>query len=344
MFSHIVSYSLATLMTADSPKIDLPKEASTGPIFHPDWGTHAYASYNASTTGLDALLALVLGFEQDDEAIRAARERERTAIENAFSGPWAIDLTHTMLSWQVAMRVSAVEVYLQDALTFLAVYDPEFIRSRGSTQSWDYDAARMASDDGTVVWGFCGNWARAFIGDGGPAKWARSLEGSGLGRFAADDVAALEAMWGYRHLRIHNSARFSPEFVRRHPAVAERLWRDGLARADFDSWRETADRFVTAAETGIAGRLRARLGEALIKGREQAEMDRQFAVLEARLWKNLLAEHPEAEERYEVVKGDDTARRALMYELLGFADPAVDSPLSGPSHKSAGSGEVIGES
>lgn len=89
---------------------DLPREARTGPIFHPDWGTHAYAAYHGNVTGLDALLATVFADKQEPDEDRASLARRRQAIENRFSGPWAIDVGHTMLSWQVAMRVPAVEV------------------------------------------------------------------------------------------------------------------------------------------------------------------------------------------------------------------------------------------
>jgi hypothetical protein len=306
-------------------EIDLPKEASSGPIFHPDWGTHAYAAYNANTTGLDALLSLAFGLSDSTPEHLIALEVRRKSIDDAFSGPWGINVAHTMLSWQVAMRVSAVEVYLQDALTFLAVYDSEFIRSRGSVQNWDYDAIRRASDDGKAIWTFCDNWARSFVGDGGPSRWTRALTGAGLGEFDEADISALEAMWGYRHLRIHNAGRFSREFVDRHRSVAERLWRDGLNRSDLDGWRTVADRFVAIAERGIAGRLRGRLGEELIKQREAVEMDRQGKMWNDRLWRNLLAKHPEATERYEATEGDEDARRALRDELLNV-DVAKPQP------------------
>jgi hypothetical protein len=304
------------------PEPDLPKEAGSGPIFHPDWGTHAYAAYNANTTGLDALLALAFGLPGATPEQLADLQTNRRSINDAFSGPWAIDVDHTMLSWQVAMRVSAVEVYLQDALTFLAVYDSEFIRSRASVQTWDYDAIRRASDKGDAVWTFCNNWARSFVGDGGPSRWARALTGAGLGKFSDAEVASLEAMWGYRHLRIHNGGRFSPEFVTRHREVAERLWRDGLKQSDLSEWRKTADTFVGTAEQGIAGRLRARLGKKLIKQRERAEMNRQFKMLDERMWNNLLAKHPEARERYIATKRDKEKRRTLLFELLGIPPEA----------------------
>ena len=31
---------------------DLPREAQQGPIFHPDFGTHAYTSYLSNIQGL----------------------------------------------------------------------------------------------------------------------------------------------------------------------------------------------------------------------------------------------------------------------------------------------------
>lgn len=176
---------------------ELPREARTGPIFHPDWGTHAYERYSGYVRELDALFAMV--FPMDVDAERSARylAARRLRVENHFSGPWAINVGRAMLSWQVAMRVSAVEVYLQNALTFLAVYDPQFIRSRGSKQEWDYDAIRVASDNDDVLWTFCNQWARSFVGDGGPQRWSSALHRAGLGEFAESDLTNLEAMWAF---------------------------------------------------------------------------------------------------------------------------------------------------
>jgi hypothetical protein len=71
--------------------------------------------------------------------------------------------------------MSAVEVYLQNALTFLAVYDEQFMRSRAAKQEWKYDEIRTASDNDDVLWTFSNQWARAFIGDGGPARRSKAL-------------------------------------------------------------------------------------------------------------------------------------------------------------------------
>jgi hypothetical protein len=298
----------------------LPREAQAGPIFHPDLGTHAFAAYHANTTGLNALLAFVFGHDHDSAEARDELARRRQVVDEAFSGPWAIDLGYTALSWQVAMRVSAVEVYLQDALTFLAVYDPDFIRGRGSEQTWGYDDFRTASDADAVLWAYCDRWARNFIGDGGPTRWAAALQRAGLGEFADADVAELEAMWGYRHMRVHNGGRFSPEFVRRHPTAAEAIWNDGLQLAQVKAWIEKANAFVRTAERAIAARLRARLGTALIEERERVRFEASMRKLDIRFKDRLKQRFPDRAERIEEAfsNTDHSEWYSLVHELLGL--------------------------
>jgi hypothetical protein len=325
-------------VTPSAAKTDtyVPREARQGPVFHPDWGTHAFAQYNGVTTGLDALLAMVLPEEgESPEAANKLAERRR-AIEAKFSGPWAIDVGHTMLSWQVAMRVSAVEVYLQAALTFLAVYDEEFIRTRGSEQAWTYDDVRSASDNDEMLWTFCHRWARSFIGKGGPHRWGKALREAGLGTFDESDVTDLEAMWGYRHVRVHEGAYLTREFATRHPEVTAALLQEGLSPARVRGWSSSADKFVAAAEKGVAGRLRAKLGPALIAHREQREGDRQYAMWAERLMSALLERYPEEAPRWERVWiGGTSAARAMLYELTqrdaAAHDPSNDSRPSGDS-------------
>lgn len=260
----------------------LPREALSGPIFHPDWGTHAYADYNASITNLSALLGMVFPIGADNPRSLRLLQCRRLRVETDFAGPWGINVQYSMLSWQVAMRVSAVEAYLQDALTFLAVYDEEFIRSRKSRQQVDYDSIRNSSDYDRSLFDFCSRWARSFVGDGGPQRWVESLRGAGLGRFENTNLVELEAMWGYRHVRVHNGGRLTAEFATRHPEATERLGAHGLVLSDFNAWCAEADSFVFEAERGIAGRLKARLGETLVSAREQAELDRQVSWLKDR--------------------------------------------------------------
>ena len=265
--------------------------------------------------GLDALLAMVFPLLRESVKSERYLTARRLQIESDYSGPWSIDVRHSMLSWQVAMRVSAVEVYLQDALTFLALYEPEFIKSRGSKQEWDYDLVRTASDNENAMWIFCDRWARSFIGEGGPTRWGKSMEKSGLGTFNDSDIDSLEVMWGYRHMRVHHNGRFTREFVARHPQEAKRLWR--LQLQDIQTWSETAQRFVHAAEVGISGRLRARLGKDLIKEREDAEFNRQMEAMEARFQEFTAGETPEqAQERITRATSEAAERFALMRELF----------------------------
>lgn len=295
----------------------LAREASEGPIFHPDWGTHAYERYNGHIRGLEALLAMVFPIAVDTERSTRYLTARRQRIEDHFSGPWAMDVRDTMLSWQVAMRVSAVEVYLQNALTFLAVYDEEFMRSRGSKQEWDYEDIRSASDNDDTLWTFCNRWARSFIGDGGPQRWCKSLQKSGLGEFSDDDVRELEAMWGFRHMRVHHAGQFTREFVSRHPNEAERLWRQGLQLEDVERWSAAAGRFVEAAEHGIAGRLKARLGSDLIDKRMHVEAERQMAALRER-HDRIMSEQSDEDRNARIAKhlAALDERIALMSELF----------------------------
>lgn len=305
---------------SESKTEDLPREASSGPIFHPDWGTHAYVSYKRNTSGLDALLAMVFPLLTESEKSEKYLTARLLQVENDHE-PWAIDVRHTMLSWQVAMRVSAVEVYLQDALTFLAVYDPEFIRKRGSKQEWTYDDVRSASDNEEALWTFCGRWARSFIGDGGPMRWSKALKGGGLGKYSEKQVLELEGMWGYRHMRVHNGGRLNRDFMKRHSSLAEHLATEGLQLGDLQAWAATADTFVAEAESGIAGRLRAKLGLELITMREKVEFQRQMARWSTRHERINNKEKPEeAAERVQRATQEAEEQFALMREL--FDEPA----------------------
>lgn len=69
---------------------ELPREARTGPIFHPDWGTHAFERYNGHVRGLDALLSMVFPMPADTPRSRRYLEARRLQVENDYSGPWAI--------------------------------------------------------------------------------------------------------------------------------------------------------------------------------------------------------------------------------------------------------------
>ena len=305
----------------------LAREASAGPIFHPDWGTHAYERYNGHIRGLEALLAMVFPIAVDTERSTRYLTARRLRIEGHFSGPWAMDVRHTMLSWQVAMRVSAVEVYLQNALTFLAVYDAEFMRSRGSKQEWDYEAIRSASDNDDTLWTFCNRWARSFIGDGGPQRWCKSLQKSGLGEFSEEDVSELEVMWGFRHMQVHHAGQFTREFISRHPTEADRLWRHGLQLEDLERWSAAVGRFVDAAEQGIAGRLKARLGPDLIDRRMHAEAERQMTALRER--RDRITSAESEEDRNARIAKHMAAldeRIALMGEVFDVDMPASPSP------------------
>lgn len=295
---------------------ELPREARRGPIFHPDWGTHAFERYNGHVRGMDALLAMVFPMAADTDRSKRYLEARRLQVENDFSGPWAIDVRHSMLSWQVAMRVSAVEVYLQNALTFLAVYDEEFIQSRGSKQDWTYETIRSSSDNDDALWTFCNQWARTFIGDGGPARWSKALNRSGLGIFGDADVDELEAMWGYRHMRVHHAGQFTREFIQRHRDLAQRIYENGLKLPDLEHWSEAANRFVESAEKGIVGRLKATLGDSLIKERQNAEFERQMGQHRAR-WERI-QQVPEEQRDAQVAAGIAKAeeRFALMHELF----------------------------
>lgn len=275
-------------------------------------------------------MAMVFPMAADTEKSTRYLEARRLQVENDFSGPWSIDVRHSMLSWQVAMRVSAVEVYLQNALTFLAVYDAEFMRSRGSKQEWTYDALRLASDNDDALWTFCNQWARGFVGDGGPARWSKALNRSGLGKFEEFDVDQLEAMWGYRHMRVHHAGQFTREFIQRHREVAERIWENGVQLSDVEQWSEAANRFVASAEGGIAGRLKATLGEDLVGERQDAEFERQMAELSAR-WERI-QQVPEEKREAQVAAGmaEVEARLALMMELFGRdEEPSGTGPTEG---------------
>jgi hypothetical protein len=276
--------------------IKTSRELSTSESGFPT-GTGAYIVYSHSVAGLDALLAMVFPLLPESPKSERYLVARRLKVENEYSGRWAVDVRQTMLSWQVAMRVSAVEVYLQDALTVLAVRDHEFMRTRRSKQQWDYDTARAASEHEDALWTFCNRWARSFVGDGGPARWAEALTASGLGKYDPNDIVSLEAMWGVRHMTIHDGGRLTREFASRHGQVAHRLSFAGVQLDLVQDWLATADRFVREAEAGILGRLDAAAKKGPLSKHQQVTLNRQVAWLvgQARLKREVLSDELWAE-------------------------------------------------
>jgi hypothetical protein len=281
----------------------LPVELSSAQILNPDGNTFAHSVFGSHLTELEALLALAFAdpglIVRDTARSRFFLQARIDCIENDLSGPWAIDVRDAMLRWQVVMHVAAVEVYLKEALTTLALFDPKLMRERASKQEWSYENLRTASDSSSVLREFCYRWARSEIdGGAGPRKWVAWLAGIGVPPIPEDDIFQLEQIWGLRHLQVHSGGSLTCEFIRRHPDLADKLYADGLQLSDLIGWRETMQKFVDSVEGAITGRLRAYRPKEIAEGKER---------LTEYMTANLEAQHKHA---VEALGEEEITRRA----------------------------------
>jgi hypothetical protein len=252
----------------------LAREARDAAILTVDGNTPAYNIFDGHLTQLEALLSLAFASEKlrmgDTPRSEFFLQSRIDRIENDYSGPWHIEVRPAMLQWQLVMHVTAVEVYLKEVLTSLALFDPKLMFGRDSKQEWSYSDIREASDRDTVLREFCYRWARSMVdGAGGPYKWVRWLAGIGVPPLSDVDVATLEGVWGLRHLQVHSGGRLTPEFVRNHRMLAEKLYNEGLSLDDLLEWRDVIHRFVEGIEKAVTGRLRAQLSDEIAAGQER---------------------------------------------------------------------------
>lgn len=264
------------MTVSESPKKggDLPREVREHPILSVSDDSAAYNVFDANMTQLEATLCLAFSHESfrlhDTARSEFFLQSRIECIENDLSGPWSIDVRYAMLKFQIVMLVTAVEVYLKDVLTTLAMFDPGLMTERESSQEWHYADIRDASDRDTVLREFCYRWARSRIdGGGGPARWVDWLKGLGVPVLGVEDIAELEALWGLRHLYVHSGRAITPEFARRHPELAEKLLAHGIDLEDALRWRSVCWSFVNLVERALVGRLRARRGHEIAEGQER---------------------------------------------------------------------------
>jgi hypothetical protein len=179
----------------------------------------------------------------------------------------------TMLKWQVVMRVTAVEVYLQEALAHYALYDPEFLRARNVKQEWTFEDLFDHSETDSVLWAFCLRWSHGFVGKGSPQSWGTKLQKMGVPEFADGDLQTLDALWGFRHCVVHHGGKVSREFLLRHPKEAESIERDGLSAKDIVAFSASSNRFVMAIDDFIVGTFKRKLGTGRIEALQKLQME-----------------------------------------------------------------------
>lgn len=254
---------------------DLPREVRDHPILSVSDDSAAFNVFDSNMMHLEAALCLAFSHESfrlhDTPRSQFFLQSRIDCIQNDLSGPWSVDVRYSMLKVQVVMLVTAVEVYLKEILTTLAMFDPGLMTERESNQEWNYSDIHDASDRDTVLREFCYRWARNKIdGGGGPARWVEWLRGLGVQALAANEIVELEALWGLRHLYVHSGRTITPEFARRHPSLAETLLTRGIALEDVLRWRATCESFVYTVEKAVVGRLRSRRNEEIVAGQERA--------------------------------------------------------------------------
>ncbi|GAB1343101.1 hypothetical protein [Gemmatimonas sp.] len=264
----------ANRLTAAIASDELPRELRETLILTVEGNTPAYNIFGAQLIELEALLSLALASEKlrmtDTPRSEFFLQSRIDRIENDYSGPWHIEVRPLMLRWQIVMHVTAAEVYLKEALTTLALFDPNLMAERDSKQEWKYDDVRAATDRDSMLREFCYRWARSIVdGSGGPAKWVRWLVGLGVPALSDDDISTLEGVWGLRHLQVHSGGHLTPEFIRRHRSLADKLYREGLTLDDLLGWRALIEKFVKGVETAVSGRLKARLAPQIAAGQER---------------------------------------------------------------------------
>lgn len=136
-----------------------------------------------------------------------------------------IERSRVLHQWQVVMLVTCVEAYLQDVLALAASVDPLFMGR--SEQVASYADIVAATSVEVLATELRTRWARAWVSDGGPAKWISRLERMGARGYAENTGSSLEIYWGIRHVVVHAAGITTTDFIRRYPgaraSVGERL-------------------------------------------------------------------------------------------------------------------------
>jgi hypothetical protein len=271
---------------ADTP-YQFPREANRSGILNPDNETPAMNGFFAVDTQLQALLATVFWVGEDDprgeeQEVQPRLEDITKEIDTQFSGPWVIDTKAIMLKWRVVMQVTAVEVYLQDALTHFALYDPNLLRDRGIKKEWSYEDVYNHTEADSMLLGFCRKWAKNFVQDGGPKLWTKKLEKIGVRGYTEEDTDELEAMWGMRHMVVHNAGRMTLEFATRHPRYAEVIYNGEFAISHFSRWHLATWEFVRTTDKFIGETLRRKLGNDLIEESQELGFSQMMEIMHRR--------------------------------------------------------------
>ena len=136
-----------------------------------------------------------------------------------YAVPTALEV---LLEWEAVMLVTVTEAYVQDVLAFAAERDAALMKDSDQTAAYhEVSQAQSVTDLATEL---RRRWARNFLEDGGPRRWAERFERMGARGFKPDVGETMELHWGVRHVVVHNASKATAEFVRRHPgfgAVAD---------------------------------------------------------------------------------------------------------------------------
>jgi hypothetical protein len=232
--------------------------------------TTAASLFNAHCQEVDALLCMVFSDRSvspdDTDHSRSLLQARVELINEAHSGPWAIDVQAAMLRWQIVVQVAAVEVYLKDALATFALFNPDVLRGRSVRQEWSYEQVAFSSHYDRTLHDFCARWARNVVDGGGPKKWVERLEGMGASGFNSSDTELMRVMWALRNLHVHHGGNLTPEFIDQHRAFVTEHGEKAMSLAEWLAMRDASRRFVNTTDDFISERLQALMGSRVRNG------------------------------------------------------------------------------
>lgn len=160
--------------------------------------------------------------------------------------------------WLPVMMVAFVEAYLTDAFAYAASLDPTLISKSEQTASLAevLDATSLDGLADTLRH----RWARNFVDDGGPFRWAKRLKGMGAHNFDPEAIRELEVLWGTRHLLVHAGGIVTYDFASRHPELQLMIGDDVHVELEqVRKWSETTQNFVDGTDAYFVNRLRSKL-------------------------------------------------------------------------------------
>lgn len=208
------------------------------------------ASVMASPVDGNAREALETEFRELDRLT----SEHRSAIEN-------MDRRHSsVMPWIAVMMVTFTEAYLQDVLAYLAAIVPSFMEKSEMRATY----AEILAAEPIGISGLAAElrrrWARAFVDDGGPAKWIQKLERWGARGYDETLQARMELIWGIRHVVVHNAGTADREFVKRHAEFSVSVGQElAITPEHIDEWLKYPPAFVGTTDSFIVAITKAKL-------------------------------------------------------------------------------------